>query len=470
VSSLRARIVGWYIAAGALIVVIVALVTASVLVEARAHEARRAMTAVAAELPSIIIAYEVLHPDIAGLDWFLRERFHTQGVIVHVVGPPTPMGMPLPPPRLGRAPFVGHLIAMMIPPMHVRFPGGDAIIFADPQSLAATFSAFWIFVLILALVVLSASWRISLVVADQTLRPLISTTDALRRFGSGAFTRVAVRNDDRGETAELARAYNAAVDQTTAALAKRDQAEAEMRQFVADAGHQLRTPLTVVTGYLSAMLSRASSAGDREPYESMLAQARRMKTLIDALVTLARLEHRDATPPADFDPDELMTRVRSAFDDVARRCIVLHACTQPLTLRGYEDDVYEALCALVENALKYAPTSTVELSALLDGASCTLTVSDNGPGLAAADLERAYDRFYRGSNVDGIEGSGLGLSIARKSVERSGGTVRLENRPAGGLSASITLPCVKRVAEDERRVAAEPLVLVNDSVANARRT
>jgi signal transduction histidine kinase len=469
VSSLRARIVGWYLAAGALIVVIVSLVTASVLAEARAHEARRAMAAVAAELPSVVIAYEVLHPDITGLDWFLRERFHTQGVIVHVVGPPTPIRLPLPPPRSG-APFVGHLIAMMIPPMRVQLPGGDAIIFADPQSLAAAFNGFWIFVLILALIVLSASWRISLVVADQTLRPLTSTTDALRRFGSGAFTKVAVRNDDRGETAELARAYNAAVDQTTAALAKRDQAEAEMRQFVADAGHQLRTPLTVVTGYLSAMLSRASSAGDREPYESMLAQARRMKSLIDALVTLARLEHRDATPAADFDPDELMTRVRSAFDEAARRRIVLHACTQPLTLRAYEDDVYEALCALVENALKYAPASTVELSALPDGETCTLTVSDTGPGMAPPDLERAYDRFYRGSNVDGVEGSGLGLSIARKSAERSGGTVRLENRAGGGLSASITLPCVKRVAQDERHVIAEPLVLINKSVANAPRT
>jgi signal transduction histidine kinase len=469
VSSLRGRIVGWYLGAGALIVVIVSLVTAAVLVEARAHEARRAMSAVAAELPSTLIAYEVLHPDITEVDRFLRERFRAQGVIVHVVGTLPPMRLPGPPPsHPGGAPWVGHLVATMIAPMHVRFPGGDAVIFADPQSLAGSLRGFWIFVLVLAVVVLTASWRISLVVADQTLRPLVNTTSALRRFGSGAFTKVAVRNDDRGETAELARAYNAAVDQTTAALAKRDQAEAEMRQFVADAGHQLRTPLTVVTGYLSAMLARASSADDREPYQSMLAQARRMKSLIDALVTLARLEHRDASPIAEFDAGDVMTRVRSAFDDAARRRIAIHPAAHALTLRAHEDDIYEALCALVENALKYAPKSPVEISVSRDADTCTFTVTDNGPGMVAADLQRACDRFYRGANADGVEGSGLGLSIVRKSVERSAGEMRLENRPTAGLSASITLPCAERIVDDERRVVAEPRVLINESIANVR--
>lgn len=464
--SLRARIVGLYVGVGAFIVVIVSLLAAVVLIEGRTHETRQAMSAVAAELPAAIIGYEVLHPSILGVDAFLHERFRTQGVIVRVAGPLPVVRTHGPPPR--RAPLVGHLLASTIPPMHVRFPGGEALIFADPQSLAGTFDEFWIFVLVLAAVVLSASWRISLVVADQTLRPLINTTDALLRFGSGAFTKVSVRDDDRGETAELARAYNSAVDQTTAALAKRDKTDAEMRQFVADAGHQLRTPLTVVTGYLSAMLSRAASADERERYQSMLAQARRMKSLIDALVTLARLEHRDAASPTEFDAGELMARVRHAFDP-ARDRITLNACSPPVAIRAHEDDIYEAVCALVENALKYAPASTVELAAARSGTTCTLTVTDNGPGMATTDLDRAYDRFYRGANADGLEGSGLGLSIARKSVERSGGSVRLENWAAGGLRASITLPCAERVIDDERRVVAEPRVFINESAANARR-
>ena len=464
--SLRARIVGSYVGVGAFIVVIVSLLATVVLIEGRTHETRQAMSAVAAELPATIIGYEVLHSSSFGINGFLHERFRTQGLIVRVAGALPTMRAPGAPPR--RTPFVGRLLASMIPPMHVRFPGGGAVIFADPQSLSGTFDEFWVFVLVLAAVVLSASWRISLVVADQTLRPLINTTDALRRFGSGAFTKVSVRNDDRGETAELARAYNSAVDQTTAALGKRDKTEAEMRQFVADAGHQLRTPLTVVTGYLSAMLARAGSGDERETYQSMLGQARRMKSLIDALVTLARLEHRDAAPPTEFDAGELMARVRHAFEP-ARDRIILDTSSPPVTIRAHEDDIYEAVCALTENALKYAPASTVELAAASNGTNCTLTVTDNGPGMAETDLDRAYDRFYRGANADGLEGSGLGLSIVRKSVERSGGRIRLENGAAGGMRAIITLPRVEPVVDDERRVIAEPRVFVNESVTNERR-
>lgn len=467
--SLRARIVGWYVGVGVFIVAIVSLLAATVLVEGRAYEARQTMTAVAATMPDVVAGYRAAHPDLGGIDRFLREHFRAQGVIVHVLAPPPA----LPPPPAPRPPplhvgFAGHLVAMAIRPMHVRFPGGAAVIFTDPQSLAGTFQGFGLFVLVLALVVLTASWRIALVVADHTLQPLVNTTAALRRFGSGAFTKVAVRDEDRGETAELARAYNAAVEQTTSALSKRDQAEAEMRQFVADAGHQLRTPLTVITGYVSAMLTRAQSSGEREPYESMLAQARRMKALIDALVTLARLEHPNATPIEEFDADELMARVRSGFDETSRRRIVVHPCAEPITLRAQEADVSEALCALVENSLKYAP-GAVEIAARHGEKMCAITVADNGPGMTREDLAHACDRFYRGSNADGVEGSGLGLSIVRKSIERSGGSVRFANRPSGGLLATITLPCVQLVVDRERRVVAEPRIFIDGSVSNARR-
>lgn len=464
--SLRARIVGSYVGVGVFIVVIVSLLAATVLVEGRIHETRQAMSAVAAQLPATIVGYEVLHPSPIGIDRFLHERFAAQGVIVHVAGLDPMIHPPGLPAR--RVSFVGHLLASTIAPMHVPFPGGVAVLFADPQSLSAALNGFWIFVAVLAAVVLTASWRIAAIVADQTLRPLVNTTAALRRFGGGAFTKVAVRDDDRGETAELARAYNAAVDQTTAALTKRDQAEAEMRQFVADAGHQLRTPLTVVTGYLSAMLSRAQAADERETYRSMLGQARRMKSLIDGLVTLARLEHPDAAPPTPFDVNELMERVRAGFGEAARSRIAIHAARLPLSPIAHEEDVYEALCALVENSLKYAPDSEVELAAAAEGNTCALSVADRGPGIPPSDVERACDRFYRGANSDGVEGSGLGLSIARKSVERCGGSLQLENRPSG-FTATIRLPCVEPVVDDERRVVAEPRLFINPSVANVRR-
>jgi signal transduction histidine kinase len=472
VRSLRARLVGWYLGVGVFIVAIGSLLFATVLLEERAYEARQAMAAAAAEVPSVVTSYRAKRRDLEGIDSFLRQHFRAQGVVVRVVSPararnPLARLSRLDRPRLTSA--FERLLAVQIKPVVTAFPGGKALIFVDPHSLAGTFDRLALFVALLAAVVLTASWRIAVVVAKNTLEPLVSTTAALSRFGSGAFTKVSVRDEDRGEPAELARAYNAAVDQTTQALAKRNQAEAEMRQFVADAGHQLRTPLTVITGYASGLLQRARSADERESYESMLAQARRMTSLIDRLVTLARLEHEDASPIGGFDANEMVACVRAGFDETTQRRIAVHPAPHAINVRAREADIREALCALVENSLKYAP-GEVGIVVRSEGEACIITITDTGPGMAQADLERAYDRFYRGSNAAGTEGTGLGLSIVRKSVERSGGSVRLHNRPSGGLLAAISLKCdVVEVVADRDRFAVHdthPGVLLGKEVAN----
>jgi signal transduction histidine kinase len=443
VRSLRAQLIGWYVGVGVFIVATVSLLAATVLIEERTYEARQAMVAAAGEVPTVVMGYRTKHRDLEGIDPFLREHFRAQGVVVHAILPGRarrPLARRSRFERPGASAFE-RLLASQVKPVVAAFPGGKAIIFVDPHSFAGTFDRLALFVALLAAVVLTASWRIALVVAATTLEPLVKTTAALRRFGSGAFTKVPVRDEDRGEPAELARAYNAAVEQTTQALAKRNRAEAEMRQFVADAGHQLRTPLTVITGYASGMLQRASSADERGPYQSMLAQARRMKSLIDRLVTLARFEHEPADQGEGFDADELVMRVRSGFDNTAQGRISVDPAAHTINVRAGESDVREALCALVENSFKYAPGAEVCIAVRAEGEACFITIADEGPGMAQADLERAYDRFYRGSNADGTEGAGLGLSIVRKSVERNGGSVRLQNRPSGGLLATIELKC-----------------------------
>src|SRR6185437_7426143 len=103
-----------------------------------------------------------------------------------------------------------------------------AFIFVDPHSLQGLFQRLGLFMLVLAVVVLTAAWRIAVVVAQHTLEPLLRTTEALDRFGSGQFTLVDVRDDDRSELGDLARAYNRAVEQITRALDQRAKAEAEM--------------------------------------------------------------------------------------------------------------------------------------------------------------------------------------------------------------------------------------------------
>jgi two-component system OmpR family sensor kinase len=455
VKSLRRRLVAWYVSVGAFIVLIIGLLAAITVIEAASFQGRQAMAAAARQMPQAVERYRATHTGMAQLDEYLFKHFATLGVIVHA-RPTFTRGAFLPgPPHMRHGPPRGRelrmgpngtlferLLAMQIKPITASFPGGEAFIFVDPHSLQGIFNRLGLFMLVLAVVVLTAAWRIAIAVSQNTLEPLLRTTEALDRFGSGTFTLVDVRPDDRSELGDLARAYNRAVGQITRALDERAKAEAEMRQFVADAGHQLRTPLTVIMGYVSSMAARATSPAESRRYEAMLAQSRRMKELIDRLITLARLEHTNPSNAQSVDLKELAQRVRATFSEAAQTRIAIHAPGEEAYASADESDVTEALCALVDNALKYAPHGDVEITIAREDEHWAMRVGDRGPGMTEDDLRSAFDRFYRGSASEDTIGTGLGLAIVRKSIERTGGTVQVRNRAGGGLEVEITLRSV----------------------------
>jgi len=462
--SLRARLVTWYVTVGAILTLCIGLLAAIATVEAVSFQARQALAEAAREAPGLVETYRTQHDTLAGVDDFLRRRFAPRGVTAHVMpnmlvdrGGPAKEVMVFGGPRKGpigfgtlsrredraRAPLFVALLGMAIKPVTASFNGGDVVMFADPRSFKGLFGILGIFMLVIAAVILPASWRIAVTVAQNTLEPLLRTTKALNRFGSGDFTPEAVNTLDRSELGELAHAYNRAVAQIMQAFDERTKAEAEMRQFVADAGHQLRTPLTVIMGYLSGMAYRAQPLAQAETYATMLAQARRMKSLIDDLITLARLEHPQAQSVQSVDLNDLCLNLPASFDQAAQKRIRVLARQTAAYVTADESDIAGALCALVDNALKYASDGPVEISVAADGAHWVIAIGDRGPGMTAQDLQGAYDRFYRGSAAEGTEGTGLGLPIVRKSIERAGGTVFLCNRENGGLLCTVTLPAAR---------------------------
>ncbi len=459
--SLRARLIAWYLCAGALVVLCIGLLAAIALAEVGSYTARQAMSTAVRETPALVAQYRTTHRSLDGLEQFLHDRFAGSGVIAHVIGAPPPLpaanaffdrglqrggeirgaqvrGGQI---RVVRAksPSLAMLLAMKIKPMTASFPGGEVVYLVDPASLEGLFSNLGMFVFALAVVVLLSAWRLAIVMSRNTLDPLVRTTHALNRFGSGDFTPEGVNTEDRTELGELARAYNRAVEQITRAFDERDKAAAEMRQFVADAGHQLRTPLTVIMAYVSGMLNRPHSVRDAIAFTNLLQQSRRMKSLIDELIMLARLEHPDAPSTRPFDLNDICAELPEQFDENARRRIRVSPAAMPAIVDANETDLSFALCALVDNALKYAPEGDVEISVnVLDGRA-VISVADRGPGMSELDMRNAFDRFYRGSASEGTEGTGLGLPIVRKSVERAGGSITLQSRPGGGLICTILL-------------------------------
>ncbi|MEX1296819.1 MAG: HAMP domain-containing sensor histidine kinase [Candidatus Limnocylindrales bacterium] len=215
------------------------------------------------------------------------------------------------------------------------------------------------------------------------------------------------------------------------------------RRFAADASHELRTPLTILSGNLQAMArSEGPIAPDDEAITDATAEAERMAELLDALLMLARSD-AEALPielaPMDLS-DETTDAVASLAAQAGARGVELVLEAEPTPMHGDAERLRQLLVILVDNATRYAPQGGhvwVTVRPAKDGA--TLIVADDGPGVAPADRELVFERFWRGPDAH-PGGNGLGLSIARWIVGAHGGQIELDARPTGGARFTVRLP------------------------------
>jgi two-component system OmpR family sensor kinase len=306
------------------------------------------------------------------------------------------------------------------------------VVRSNDAAFVRTVSAFTLPLLVaLALAVMCAT-LVARTLTRQALRPLDDVTAALTRFASGDLTPQPIAADERHELGSLAAAYNGAIDQMERAFAARDRANTSIRQFIADAGHQLRTPLTVVQGFI-AILRRGGieSAPDRDRIlQTMNDQSRIMGALIDKLILLERWEGvQAAAAAAPIDVGTLVADLLSPIADahperhfdVSAQSGVL-AAIDPTEL-GY------VVTNLADNAVKYGEGDIDVRVSARDG-TAVIEIADRGPGIPSTDAARVFDRFYRGAQRD-VAGSGLGLAIVKRAVERAGGSISLATSPSG---------------------------------------
>jgi signal transduction histidine kinase len=321
------------------------------------------------------------------------------------------------------------------------FYGGFAVIFVDLDRVQSICTIGLGVVALTGLLAGLVAWGIGRYITSQAMRPLYDVTAALVRFAGRDFTAQPINVAGRSEFDELVRAYNAAAAQVAIAFDERAAAESQMRQFVADAGHELRTPLTIVLGYIDMLKRRAADdERSRRIFDTIAIEGSRMRTLIDNLVLLARLEGHDVRPVEPFaltpllEEDVVGTRVGLVPGVPISLDIEVDA-----TIIGDRGEVYEAIANVVDNAVKYAPGSPIEIRVARAAGGVCITVTDHGPGIAAADRELIFDRFYRGSLRVDVEGSGLGLPIAKRAIERAGGTLTIAETSENGTTFVIRL-------------------------------
>lgn len=271
----------------------------------------------------------------------------------------------------------------------------------------------------------------------RALAPLEETSRRVESIGLDRLPRLEVANPD-DELGHMVSALNRMLDRLEGAAA-------ELRRFTADAAHELRTPLTVLRTGLEVALSRERSAAEyKETLEETLSTTSKICRLAEDLLTLARLDAL-AKPRASAHVDiaELAGDLADAWRPIAAQRDVSLEVSLPsdLSVEGDARDLYRLIGNLTENAVDHSPAGgTVRLSANAAGGGVEVVVTDDGPGIPPGDLERVFDRFFRGDGDRARRsGTGLGLAIARGIARSHGGEVWLTNRTPRGCAARVLL-------------------------------
>jgi len=281
------------------------------------------------------------------------------------------------------------------------------------------------------------------IVIGRALRPL---EDASRQIDTIAAENLSVRvpvENPKDEVGRMVTVLNRMLDRL-------DRAVAELRRFTADAAHELRTPLTVLRTGLEVALARERSAPEyRAALSEALTGTDRMCRLAEDLLTLARLDAAEAPQTAGaVDLGEMLHELGDAWLDTCeqRRIAMAVSADTGLQVEGNAGDLYRLFSNLIDNAVRHGREGgRLELAAQRAGDAVEVSVSDDGPGIAPADLPHIFDRFYRGKReAQDQGGTGLGLSIAQEIVRTHGGQITAGNRDSGGCIVRVILPAVGR--------------------------
>lgn len=230
--------------------------------------------------------------------------------------------------------------------------------------------------------------------------------------------------------------------------------ETMRRDFVANASHELRSPLTVISGYLDALADDDELPESwRQPVEEMQRQADRMTRILKDLIELTRLESSEPSARQEFvDVAALLGEIVNEFRRRDEgRTIELHIETDAALL-GKEVEIHSIAYNLIHNAVRFTPPSgRIDVTWRADGDGAALVVADTGIGIPQDQISRVTERFYRvdpgRSRATG--GTGLGLAIVKHALQRHGGTLEIESREGVGSTFTCRFPAARLTRRDD---------------------
>jgi two-component system sensor histidine kinase MprB len=280
-------------------------------------------------------------------------------------------------------------------------------------------------------------------VAGAAVRPLRRLTRAAEHVAETRDLSERIEPTGEDEIGRLAVSFNAMLDALERSMKALDASVHAQRQLVADASHELRTPVTSLRTNIE-ILQRAESMDPgerRQLLDDVVQQIEELTLLMGDLIDLARGEEPQESPE-EVRVDVLVGEVVEA----ARRrspSTPFLLDLKPTVVTAVPGRLLRAVGNLIDNAVKYSPPGEPVEVTVRRG---ELTVRDHGPGISAAELPHVFDRFYRGAEARGRPGSGLGLAIVRQVGEQLGGSVSAEAAAGGGTLMRLSLPGAEAIA------------------------
>lgn len=287
--------------------------------------------------------------------------------------------------------------------------------------------------------------------AFRPVEKIIETASTIQK-GSDLGRRIEY-NGTGDELGMLVRTINGMLERLDSAYRRLEDVNESQRRFVADASHELRTPLTTIRGNAEFLLkiNENRPAEELDALKDIASEAERLTRLVSGLLALARA---DAGQPVEKKPVDLCQLleevVRGARLLVGDIDFMYQGCleSQIISVNVNPDLIKQVVFILLENAFKYTPTGGKVVLSVDEGAGrqagalrrVAVRVSDNGPGIPEEELEKIFQRFYRGAHARGLSGSGLGLAIARWIVEYHGGKLEVRSVVGEGSTFTVYLP------------------------------
>ena len=316
-------------------------------------------------------------------------------------------------------------------------PGGAVQLARPLSSVDHVLAHVRLILLLLCLGGVALAAALGRLAARRVLAPLAEVAQTAQHIGEteDLSSRIAIRADD--EVGQLATRFNAMLERLEHSRDELDESVRAQRQLVADASHELRTPVTSLRTNVEVLLA----GGELQPEDrdrllaDVVEQSEELSALVGDLIELARGDEPSGTPE-DVRLDGV---VAESIARARRNAPGIHfeAKLQPFIVEGVPERLGRAINNLLDNASRHSdPDGTVEVTVDTDG----VLVRDHGPGIAPGDLPYVFDRFFRGENSRGRQGSGLGLAIVRQVAEQHGGSASATNAPDGGAVFRLELP------------------------------